>query len=155
MMRIIHRVLAMSRTLQLTRQFREIERAIASLPQPCLQQLAVLTLRELAQAGRSEYPHLYGTPPEHRYAPWGAGTDIGMSRVRSDNNQVRMRGIALWMAVAYHETKESNAAGASEQHRQILRVLRLLKGHIGGNVESAESTAAAAWGASPASGAAA
>lgn len=139
MMRIINRVLAMSRTLQLNRQFKEVERAIAQMPPAALQQLAVLSLRELAQAGRSEYPHLYGTPPEQRYAPWGAGTDIGISRVRSDNAQVRMRGIALWIAVAYHETKESPVAAATEQHRQILRVLRQLKGHIGAGVEHADS----------------
>lgn len=139
MMRIINRVLAMSRTMQLGRQFKEVESAIHALPQAMMQQLAVLTLRELAQAGRSEYPHLYGTPPDHRYAPWGAGTDIAMTRVRSDNPQVRMRGVALWVAVAYHETKESSASGALEQHRQILRILRELKSYIGATAENAEN----------------
>src|SRR6185312_5170147 len=59
-------------------------------------QLRVLTLREIGQASRSEYPHLYGTSPEARYLPWGQGTGAGYERARSDNPEVALRGIALW-----------------------------------------------------------
>jgi hypothetical protein len=71
---------------------------------------------------------LYGTPEnEQRYQPWGSGTDLGYSRVKSDNPQVKLRGIALWLTVAYHETKESKYGEIQNLHRQLMRTLRILK----------------------------
>ncbi len=126
-MRIVARIVAMSRATQLNREFREIERASRALPHALRQKLALLTMRELAQAGRCEFPHLYGTPPEQRYTMWGSGTDIGLSRARSDNPQVRLRGIALWLAVAFHETRDAEYAQIAAVHRQVLGMLRQLK----------------------------
>jgi hypothetical protein len=124
--RIVTRLIAMNRMLRLGRQLREIERHIHALPSRVHAQLAMLTRRELEQAGQSEFPHLYGTPSELRYSPWGHGTDTGLIKARSDSAQVTMRGIALWLAVAYHETKDSPHANAQVLHRQLLRVLRQL-----------------------------
>jgi hypothetical protein len=90
-----------------------------------------MTLREIGQASRSEFPHLYGTAPEQRYMPWGQGTEIGFSRAQSDNPEVALRGIALWLAVAYHETKDSPHTSLQPQHRQLLRVLRELRDSSG------------------------
>lgn len=129
-MHIVTRIIAMNRAHSLSRQFREIERMIDTLNTSTRQQLAMLTMRELAQAGRCEFPHLYGTPPEQRYAPWGSGTEVGLARAHSDNAQVRMRGIALWLAVAFHETRGANGRSLEELHRHVLRALRLLKQNI-------------------------
>lgn len=126
-MRIVARIVAMSRATQLNREFREIERASRSLPPALRQKLALLCMRELAQAGRCEFPHLYGTAPEKRYTMWGSGTDIGLSRARSDNPQVRLRGIALWLAVAFHETRDADYNQIAAVHRQVLGMLRQLK----------------------------
>lgn len=126
-MQIMTRILAVSRALTLGRQLKEIERIIATLPLPARQQLAVLVLREMGQAGRCEFPHLYGTPAEQRYSPWGSGTEVGLSRARSDNPQVRMRGVALWLAVVFHETRHATQPATQSVHRHVLRVLRLLK----------------------------
>ena len=38
-----------------------------------------------------------------------------------------LRGIALWLAVAYHETKNSPHASLQPQHRQLMQLLRELK----------------------------
>ncbi|HET7664339.1 MAG TPA: hypothetical protein VFK31_11965, partial [Rhodanobacteraceae bacterium] len=116
-----------SRATRLGREFREIEGIIQALSHDARQKLALFTLRELAQAGRCEFPHLYGTPAEKRYAVWGSGADTGLTRARSDNPQVRLRGIALWLAVVFHETRDSEHAQIAAIHRQILRVLRQLK----------------------------
>jgi hypothetical protein len=138
-MRIVTRLIALSRSIQLNRQFREIERSIADLPLAGRRQLAAIAMREFATAAKCEFPHLYGTPDnEQRYQPWGSGTDLGYSRVKSDNPQVKLRGIALWLTVAYHETKESKYGEIQNLHRQLMRTLRILK-------ESALPVEASQW----------
>lgn len=126
-MRIVTRLIAINRGRQLNRQFREIEQTIRAMPKRIRARLGTMALREIGQASRSDFPHLYGTPPGERYLPWGQGTDIGFARARSDNTEVAMRGIALWLAVAYHETKDTPHVNLEPQHRQLLRVLRELK----------------------------
>jgi hypothetical protein len=129
-MHIVNRLIALTRSVRLGREFRDIERATDALPAAARQQLALLTMKEMAQAARCEFPHLYGTPPEQRYLPWGSGTATGIARARSDNPQVRVRGIALWLAVAFHETRDAPLAALQEQHRQLLGLLRQLKKNI-------------------------
>lgn len=126
-MHILNRMIALGRSRQLQRQFQEIERRIHALPGRSRARLGLLTLREIGQASQCDFPHLYGTPPEDRYLPWGQGTAIGYARAQSDNAEVSLRGIALWLAVTYHETKDSPLAGVQTRHRQVLRVLRELK----------------------------
>lgn len=126
-MQIVTRIIALSRAVQLGRQLREIERVLATLTPPTQKRLAELTVREVEAAAQCEFPHLYSTPPEQRYRPWGNGTDIGFTRVKSDNLQVRMRGIALWLAVVYHETRESTFSEPEQLHRRVLGIMRQLK----------------------------
>jgi len=38
-----------------------------------------------------------------------------------------MRGLALWIALIYHETRGSSAPEAEELHRHVLRIMRELK----------------------------
>jgi hypothetical protein len=137
-MHIVTRLIAMNRARQLQRQFQEIERSIRALPARSRARLGTLTLREIGQASQCDFPHLYGTPPEDRYLPWGQGTAIGYARAKSDNAEVSLRGIALWLAVAYHETKDSLHASVQTQHRQLLRVLRELKEVHDGAGDAAE-----------------
>lgn len=126
-MRSIVLLIAFVRSRQLDRQFRRVARSLDTLPAAARARLSLLTLREIGQAARSEYPHLYGTPPQERYMPWGRGTATGYARAASDNPEVALRGIALWLAVAYHETKDSPYPFVRVQHRQLLRVVRELK----------------------------
>jgi hypothetical protein len=126
-MPFVTRLIALTRAMQLRRQFREINRALEQLPPATRRQLAAISLREFTSASKSEFPHLYGTPPEEKYRAWGSGTDIGLERLRSDNQQVPLRGVALWLTVAYYETKDSRFPEQQELHRQVMRSLRTLK----------------------------
>ncbi|HTM28174.1 MAG TPA: hypothetical protein VL097_02310 [Rhodanobacter sp.] len=126
-MQILTPFLVMLRARQLGRQFRDIERSVRALPKRNRERLSMLTLREIGQASRSDFPHLYGTAPEARYLPWGQGTEAGYERACSNNAEVALRGIALWLAVAYHETKNSPHASLQPQHRQLMQLLRELK----------------------------
>ena len=126
-MQIVTRIIALSRAVQLRRQFREINKALEELAPATRRQLAAIALREFANAAKSEFPHLYATPPDEKYRAWGSGSDIGLERLRSDNLQVRLRGVALWLTVVFHETKDSAFGEQQELHRQVMRALRTLK----------------------------
>jgi len=126
-MPFVTRLIALTRAMQLKRQFREINKTLEQFAPNVRRQLAAIALREFANASKSEFPHLYATPPEEKYRAWGSGADIGLERMRSDNLQVRLRGVALWLTVVYHETRDSPFAEQQELHRQVMRALRTLK----------------------------
>ncbi len=115
------------RARRLRRQYRDIERQLHALPPRQHARLGLLALAEIGHATRTDFPHLYGTPAEARYCAWGCGTDIGHERALSTNPEVCLRGMALWLAVAYHETKDSPWAVLQVQHRHVLHLLRELK----------------------------
>jgi hypothetical protein len=126
-MRLVTRILALSRAARLYRQFRDIEQRTRGLPAPSCSLLAELINRECAAAGRTDAPHLYGSQGDLKSGDWGTGTDLGYERARSDNAQVRLRGVALWMAVAYHETRDAGFPEFEGLHREILRFMRQVK----------------------------
>jgi hypothetical protein len=142
-MRLVTRIIIMNRATRLGREFREIDGMLNRLSPGLRQKLALLMRRELAQAGRCEFPHLYGTPPEQRYRICGSGTETGITRARSDNPQVRLRGIALWLAVGFYETRDVHDGHIAHVHRQILRVMRQLKEIAPEGAEQATLTGAA------------
>jgi hypothetical protein len=127
-MRIVSRLLALSRSIQLNRQFREIQKEIDGMPLATRRQLAGLAVKEFSNASQCEFPHMYGTPGEPQgMETWGKGVDVGFARVRSENPHIKLRGIALWLAVAYFETKDSQYSEAQNLHKQLMRMLRVLK----------------------------
>lgn len=126
-MHLITRLIALTRGMQLRRQFKEIEKVIEQLAPNARRQLAALAMREFSLAAKTEFPHLYATSPDEKYSPWGSGTAIGYERMKSESLQVRLRGLALWLTVAFHETKDAQYADQKELHRLIMRTLRTLK----------------------------
>jgi hypothetical protein len=136
-MRLLQSAIAFVRGRQLERQFRQVQGLLGTLPSAARVRLSELTLREIGQAARGHFPHLHGTSPEERYLPWGSGTAIGFARARSGNPEVVLRGLALWLAVAYHETKHSPHRVQQAIHRDLLRVVRDLKALHGGTRSSA------------------
>lgn len=126
-MRLVTRILALSRAVRLRRQFQEIERCTLGLPRPTCVLLAELVAKECVAATRTDPPHLYGSPPDLKPGSWGTGMDLGYERARSDNAQVRLRGVALWLAVAYHETREASFPEFEGLHREVLRLMRQIK----------------------------
>lgn len=123
--RLVTRVTSMGRAARLRRQFGEIEQRSLELPRSYREQLAELIGRECDNVEAAADPSSYGTQTENGVTT--NGLDLGFDRARSDNVQVRMRGIALWIALVYHETRNAEAPESQELHRAILRVMRELK----------------------------
>lgn len=123
--RLVTRITSMGRVARLRRQFGEIEQRSLELPRSYRDQLAELIGRECDNVAAATDPSLYGTQTENGVTT--NGLDVGFDRARSDNVQVRMRGIALWIALVYRETLDADATESQDLHRAILRVLRELK----------------------------
>ena len=123
--RLVTRVTSMGRAARLRRQFNEIEQRSLELPRSYREQLAELIGRECDNVEAAADPSTYGTQTENGVTT--NGLDLGFDRARSDNVQVRMRGIALWIALVYRETRNAEAPESQELHRAILRVMRELK----------------------------
>jgi len=123
--RLVTRVTSMGRVARLRRQFGEIEQRSLELPRSYREQLAELIGRECDNVEAAADPSTYGTQTENGVTT--SGLDLGFDRARSDNVQVRMRGIALWIALVYLETRNAEASESQDLHRAILRVMRELK----------------------------
>jgi hypothetical protein len=137
-MKFVFRTLALARYLTLRNQLKDLEKAIGSLSLDQRRALFALAQKEFANAAAAAVPHLYSSENVERYSPWGNGTAIALDRVRSDNLPLKLRGIALWLAVAYHETKDLPYSEMQDMHRNVMRTLRLLKESVG-NVTTGDS----------------
>ncbi len=132
-MKFLFRILVLGRYMTLNRQAREIKRIIQSLPVTSQRSVGQLVMTEIEAAAQTEEPHLYGstTTPPHR--AWGNGASQAFSRAQSRVQQLRLRGVALWLAIVYHETRTSKFPGFDGLHREVLGMLGTLKGTHGGN----------------------
>ncbi len=129
-MNMVSRVIAISRYFVLKRQYREVVKAMRELTPMHRRALATLTVREWQTASKQPFPYLYGSKKEDLYKPWGSGTATGISKMRSENAQIKLRGMALWLAVAYHETATAPYAELQQLHRDMMKVLRELRGLV-------------------------
>lgn len=137
-MKFVFRTLALARYLTLRNQLRDLENAIKGLSLDQRRALFALSQKEFANAAASAVPHLYSSENPERYSPWGNGTAIAIDRIKSDNLPLKLRGIALWLAVAYHETKDVPYSEMQDLHRSVQRAVRLLKESVGNSAAQTE-----------------
>jgi hypothetical protein len=133
MMNVVIRLLVLARYLMLARQAREIRRIVQALPVTAQRAVGQLAMTEIRNAARLATPHLYGSEVSDRYQPWGDATQSAFAKAQSRTPQLKLRGVALWLAVAFHETRESPHASLEGLHREILGMLGRLKGTYAAN----------------------
>lgn len=127
-MKLLIRTLVFCRFILLNRQLREVKRDIISMPVTSQRAIGQLAMDEIDAAGRTAIPHLYGSSSNDVYQPWGDGATLAFQRARARVPQLRMRGMALWLAIVYQETHESPHASMQAMHREVLGLLGVLKG---------------------------
>lgn len=130
-MKFVFRTLALTRYLALRSQLKDLDKAIAGLSVDQRRALYALAQKEFANAAACAVPHLYSSENAERYSPWGNGTAIALERVKADNLPLKLRGIALWLAIAYHETKDVPYSEMQDMHRAVMRTVRLLRESVG------------------------
>jgi hypothetical protein len=132
-MKWLIRVLAYLRSQALSKQFKEVQRNLAGLDRGQRAELLGLMLKELAAAAKNPIPMLHGSQDLERYRPWGNGCEIAMDRIRTGNLALKLRGLSLWLAVAYHETREARFPELEQLHKAIMREMRLIKEAVSAN----------------------
>ncbi len=110
-MRILITMLALTRLMQLKRQWREVIGRLNELPENSRMLLAAFVYGEAQRAAKHPLPRFYGSRQIDTYRPWGDAVDTAFTRIRNDNMQLRMKGLATWLAVVYHETRDTTHPG--------------------------------------------
>jgi hypothetical protein len=121
---------ALSRYLRLRllrQEVARIETFIEGLEPVQRRTLAEIVRRDLGLSSAAQFPHLYSTPPNARYLPWGSGSEVAMRWLESDQNLMQMKGAGLWLAVVHQELVDSPHAALQAVHRRVLRLIRLLR----------------------------
>ncbi|MEZ5463804.1 MAG: hypothetical protein R3F22_00980 [Lysobacteraceae bacterium] len=130
-MRFITRFYEMTRPLALMRQTREVAQIIYAMPRMQQRELATLAQQEIDIAAEQPVPHLHGSKSVSEDRPWGDAAEQALSRARSNVAQLRNRGLALWLATVFHETRNAPQSSMQSVHREVLGFLGLLKGTYG------------------------
>ena len=115
------------RQWMLSRQAAVVRAAVLAMTAEQRRTAADQTLSEIRAAAALPLPHLHGDVEPVPYRPWTpvAGT---MARRATDRAvQLRLRSVAVWLAVVYHETRHARGDGMQAVHREVLGILRELK----------------------------
>ena len=130
-MKLLTRLLVFCRYTVLTRQLREIKRSELDLPITAQSAVGHLVMSEIEAATRTPVPHLYGSSSTDVHQPWGDGATLAFGRARARVPQLRLRGLALWLAIVFQETHHSPHASMQALHREVLGLMGILKGTYG------------------------
>jgi hypothetical protein len=118
-MRLLITMLALTRLMLLKRQWREVAVALADLPENSRMLLAALVYGEAQRAAKHPLPQFYASAKMDAYRPWGDAVESSFEKVQAADLQQRMRGIATWLAVVYHETDNAAQAGLKALHEEV------------------------------------
>lgn len=121
--RMMLRVNGLARYLVLRRQLSEISRQVGRLSLADQRALGVHVHREYELSAR-----------QSREA---STTNAGFARARSPNARVRLLGMAQWITSAYRETEQAQYAELADLHRQLARLMRILRQSAGDLVRAA------------------
>lgn len=121
--RMMLRVNGLARYMVLRRQLAEIARGVSRLSTADQRALAVHVHREFELSAR-----------QSREA---STTNAGFARSRSTNARVRLLGMAQWITSAFRETEQAEYPEMTDIHRQIMRMMRMLRQTAGSLVNAA------------------
>lgn len=132
-------VLAQCRQLMLQRQAAAVLKAVRAMDAMQRKTTADQTLAEIQAASVLSQPHWHGSNETMLYRPWSPVASVCAGRVRDRSIQLRQRSVALWLAVVYHETRDTPHAGLQAVHRRVLGILRELRGSVRSETSSEQA----------------
>lgn len=117
----------LSRKVMLSWQAKVVEKAIRELPEAKRREAALLTLAELESTAHMPASRSSGENTHLPSPARGGAAQLAFERVRSRLQPIRLRGLATWIAVVYHETRDSADEGFQGVHRDVLGLIAELK----------------------------
>ena len=120
-------LLTQYRRLMLARQAAVVRAAVLALTAEQRRLAADQTLNDIRTAAEMQLPHLYGDTEPGPYRPWTPVAETMAKRATDRATQLRLRSIAMWLAVVYHETREARGENMQAVHREVLGILRELR----------------------------
>ena len=133
MVDVVVTMLTQWRRWMLSRQAQVVRKAVQALTPEQRKQAADQTLAEIQAAACLPVPSLHGDNVQQPYQPWSPVAAQAVRRIGDRAVQVRQRGVALWLAVVYHETRQARDPGLQAVHREVLGILRELKEQVKAN----------------------
>ncbi len=118
-MKYLTRMLAYTRLLVLRRQWKSIQQWLNSLPADQEPRIAVLVYDEAQSAAQHPTPQFYASENVESYSPWGDAADIAFALSHSLDAKEQMRGVALWLAVVYYETRNAPVEALRRLHVDV------------------------------------
>jgi len=112
-------MLAYTRLLVLSRQWKSIQQWLNSLPPEQEPRIAVKVFEEAERAARHPTPQFYASENVESYSPWGDAADTAYALSRSLDASEQMRGVALWLAVVYFETRNAQVEALRRLHVDV------------------------------------
>ena len=120
-------MLTQYRRLMLARQAAVVRAAVQAMTAEQRRLAADHTLAEISAAAALPQPHLHGDSDPVPYRPWTPVAETMARRAADRAVQLRLRSVAVWLAVVYHETRHARGDGMQAVHREVLGILRELK----------------------------
>jgi len=127
-MKYLTQVLAFTRLLVLRRQWKRIQQWLISVQVPQETQLAALVYEEAQHAAKHPAPQFYGSQNVASYSPWGDAADKAFELFSSLDAREQMRGIAMWLAVVYYETRNASIDALRILHVDVAYDFERLRG---------------------------
>jgi|SRR5687768_3617737 len=115
------------RRLMLARQAAVVRAAVLAMTTEQRRTAADQTLNDIRLAAELPLPYLYGDNEPTPYRPWTPVAETMAKRATDRATQLRLRSVAMWLAVVYHETRAANGDGMQAVHREVLGILRELR----------------------------
>ena len=115
------------RQRMLARQAAVVRAAVLAMTAEQRRIAADQTLNDIRLAAELPLPYLYGDTEPMPYRPWTPVAETMARRAADRAIQLRLRSIAIWLAVVYHETRGASDDGLQAVHRDVLGILRELR----------------------------
>lgn len=118
-MKYLTRMLALTRFLLLRKQWKDIKSLLNLLNREQENVLGAMVYGELQRAAKHPVPRFYASQRVEAYSPWGDALGAAWDKICSEEPQVQLRGLAVWLAVAYHETVNAALPMVSRLNSEI------------------------------------
>ncbi len=117
-MKYLTQMLAYTRLLVLSRQWKSIREWLFSLPPQQEARLAALVHAQASIAEKHPAPQFFGSDQVASYSPWGDAADKAYELSRAGDAREQMEAVALWLAVVYYETRRAPIEALRSLHRE-------------------------------------